>query len=270
MIPSLPLFHSIAGQPVIVLGMGEAAEAKRRLVERAGGVVIDDLKEGIDKGARLAFVAHDDRASAEADTNRLRCAGLLVNAADRPELCDFTVPSILDRAPVLLAIGTGGASAGLAKALRLRLEALLPPSVGALAQRLQGARERLRVRWPDPGDRRRALDAALAEGAPLDPLREGSSAAIESWLDGEEAAATAGVEILLRSTDADDLTLREARWLGSADLIAYEPGVPATILDRARADAARAPMAIGDRPPAMSGLVVMIRQTTGPVRKGPT
>jgi len=260
MIASLPLFHRIGGQPVIVLGMGGAAEAKRRLVERAGGLVIDDLQEGIDKGARLAFIAHDDPASAEADSIRARCAGLLVNAADRPELCDFTVPSLLDRAPVLIAIGTGGASAGLAKQLRLRLEALLPRSLGALANALFAARGDLRTRWPDAGERRRALDAALGEGRALDPLDPASAERLPKWLAGESAIIADGsVEIILRTADPEDLTLREMRWLGAADLIAHEPGVPAEVLDRARADASRAAIPLGATPPDNPGLVVTIR-----------
>ena len=93
-LPSLPLFHRLAGQPVVVLGVGEAAEAKRRLVLRAGGQVVEDLAEGIDIGARLAFIAHEDARACEADAIRARGAGLLVNVVDRPALCDFTTPSI--------------------------------------------------------------------------------------------------------------------------------------------------------------------------------
>jgi uroporphyrin-III C-methyltransferase/precorrin-2 dehydrogenase/sirohydrochlorin ferrochelatase len=260
MIASLPLFHRISGQPVIVLGTGDAAAAKRRLVERAGGLVVDELQEGIDKGARLAFIAHEDAASAEADAIRARCAGLLVNAADRPELCDFTVPSVLDRAPVLLAIGTGGASAGLAKQLRLRLEALLPQSLGALAEALYEAREALRARWPDAGERRRGLDAALAQGGTLDPLDDGSLARLPGWLAGNAPPiAAAAVEIVLRSPDPEDLTLRELRWLGAADLIAHEPGVPDQVLERARADAVRATIAAGEVIGDAQGLVVTVR-----------
>lgn len=260
MIGSLPLFHRIAGQPVIVLGTGEAAEAKRRLVDRADGIVVDDIQEGIDKGARLAFVAHDNEEAARGDAIRLRCAGLLVNVTDRPDLCDFTVPSILDRSPVLLAIGTGGASAGLAKALRLRLEALLPQSLGGLASALGAARQRLRELWPDAGERRRALDAALSEGGALDPLREGSAGDVARWLEvGRDGAQAGVVEVALRSTDPDELTLREARLLGSADAIVHEPGVPAAILDRARADAARMPIGPGETAPAKPGLVVVLR-----------
>ncbi|WP_288415146.1 NAD(P)-dependent oxidoreductase [uncultured Novosphingobium sp.] len=259
MIASLPLFHRIAGQPVIVLGMGDAADAKRRLVERAGGQIVDDLQEGIDKGARLAFIAHDDEQSAQADAIRARCAGLLVNVTDRPQLCDFTVPSVLDRAPVLVAIGTGGASAGLAKQVRLRLEALLPRSLGALADGLHAARAALRARWPDAGDRRRALDTALAVGGALDPLNEASAARIDEWLGADAVVmATEPIDITLRSHDADDLTLRELRWLGAADVIVHERDVAADVLDRGRADAIRLEVARGETYTA-EGLVVTLR-----------
>ena len=252
MIASLPLFHRIAGEPVIVLGEGKAAEAKRRLVERAGGVPVAD--EGA--AARIAFVALEEP---EAAAERLRARGVLINVPDRPELCDFTVPSLLDRSPVLLAIGTGGASAGLAKALRLRLETLLPPGLGQLAQALGAARAGLRARWPDAGERRRALDAALAEGGPLDPLAGESADRVDQWLAGAAAAPGGWHEIRLRSADPDDLTLREARLLGSADLVLFDAGVPAAMIDRARADAARRPIPAGDVPEGQPGLVVILR-----------
>lgn len=257
MIDSLPLFHRITGQPVIVLGEGEAADAKRRLVERAGGICVGED----DPAARLAFIALDNPRPA---MERLRARRLLVNVVDRPDLCDFTTPSILDRAPVLVAIGTGGASAGLAKALRLRLETLLPRTLGRLASGLADARGALRARWPDAGDRRRAIDAALGEGAALDPLREDSAQRIDGWLAGAGAGAADGVlllivEIRLRSADPEDLTLREARLLGSADVLAHEAGVPAEVLDRARADAVRVVLSVGGAAPDSAGLVVVLR-----------
>lgn len=252
-IDSLPLFHRIVGRSVIVLGEGEAAEAKRRLVERAGGTACgEDEME-----ARLAFVA---LAAPETAAARLRARGVLVNVPDRPELCDFTVPSLLDRAPVLIAIGTGGASAGLAKALRLRLEALLPLALGPLAAALGGAREAMRRRWPEAGERRRALDAALAEGGALDPLAEGGAERVDDWLRGAPQGIEQAVEIVLTSDDFEDLTLRQLRWLGAADLIAHEPDVPAAILDRARADTPRVAIAAGEGAPAAPGLVVTLRR----------
>ncbi len=229
---SLPLFVRLAGRPVILLGEGEAADAKRRLLERAGAIIV-----GEDAAASLAIVAIDDEGEALAAVARLKARGLLVNAVDRPEHCDFTTPAIIDRAPVLIAIGTGGVSAGLAAALRQRLEALLPAGLGLLAERLQAARPALRRRYPDGGERRRALGAAIAAGAPLDPLA--GDADVERWLSDDQAREAGSVRIVLTSVDPDDLTLRQARSLANADRVLHHPGVPAAILDRARADAVR-------------------------------
>ena len=250
---SFPLFHRIAGQPVIVLGEGGAAEAKRRLVERAGGLVTNDEAAL----ARLAFVALKEP---EAVTARLKARGVLVNVVDRPELCDFTVPSLLERGPVLVAVGTGGVSAGLAKALRLRLEALLPQSLGALAEALGAARLMMRARWGDAGERRRALDAALSDGGELDPLDGDSAARVDAWLAGGGAGMAGVAEFTLRSADPDDLTLRQARWLGSADAVCPEAGVPEAVLVRARADALRYPLKTGEAAPSLPGRVVVIRR----------
>lgn len=235
------------------------AEPKRRLVERAGGVILADLAEGIDQGARLAFIAHDDAAMCEADAIRARGAGLLVNVVDRPELCDFTTPSILERDPVIVAIGTSGASAGLAKQLRLRLEALLPADLGELAEALNTMRARLKAKWPAMADRRQALDLALGAGGPIDPLREGGAARIDSWLAGDAAAGESGTfEIVLASNDPEDLTLRQARLLGSADAVLHDPKVAPAVLDRARADAVRRVLPYDG--PELPGLVLSIRR----------
>ena len=118
---SLPLFHRISGKRVVVVGVGDMADAKARLVERAGGIPCAETEA---HHAQLAFVALEDERASESAARRLKQAGLLVNVADQPDLCDFTLPSVLDRDPVLVAVSTGGASAGLAKHLRLRLEAL--------------------------------------------------------------------------------------------------------------------------------------------------
>lgn len=232
---SLPLFVRLAGRPVILLGEGEAADAKRRLLERAGAAIVGETAE-----AALAVVALSDEGEALAAVARLKARGVLVNAVDRPALCDFTLPAIVDRAPVLVAIGTGGVSAGLAAALRQRLEALLPANLGRLAEELFAARSELRERWPDGPQRRRMLAAGMASGGLLDPLGE--------WRDGDVSTyvLTAGAPVqgvnfrmMLSSIDPDDLTLRQARALASADRVIHGADVPVAILDRARADAER-------------------------------
>lgn len=259
----LPIFLNLRDQAVLVVGEGEAAEAKARLVTRAGGRIVGSLSANPLDRPRLAFVALDDDTDAAAMAAELRAAGLLVNVVDRPALCDFTTPAIIDRAPVTIAIGSAGASAGLAKALRQRLEALLPARLGDLAKALSSARTALRQRWLDKDTRRRAIDGALEPGAALDPFGaggEGGAAAVTAWLaapemDGEKPLRIE--TITLTSADPDDLKVREARWLASADLVVHSANVPTAILSRARADAARVE---GDAVPAgAEGLVVVVK-----------
>lgn len=253
---SLPLFVRLADRPVVLLGEGDAADAKRRLLERAGARIVDESE-----AATIAIVAIEDRAEAQAAAARLKARGMLVNVVDQPAHCDFTLPAIIDRDPVLIAVATGGASAGLAKALRQRIEALLPDRLGVLARALGAARTALRARWPEPGQRRRALDSALAEGGPLDPLIDLGAEAVERWLQdtGEAAADGRLVDIMLSSLDPDDLTLRAARLLGQADIVFHAPDVPEAILRRARADASRISCVSRPAPPA-EGLVLYLHR----------
>ena len=239
----LPLFLNLRGRTVVLIGEGEAADAKARLIRRAGGRIVPAWEDG----ATIAFVALTGDAEARSAAQALRARGLLVNVVDRPDLCDFTTPAIVDRAPVTIAIGTGGASAGLAKAVRQRIEALLPAHLGALASALHAAREAMKSRWPAAADRRRAVDAALAPGGVLDPLDSGAADKVGRWLAGDAVTTASRLEdIRLTSASPDDLTLRAARLLGEADHIFYRAGIPAAILDRARADAVRH---LADMPP---------------------
>jgi len=228
---SLPIFIMLKGRPVIVVGHGAAAAAKRALLARAGARIVDEEEQ-----AALAIVALEDDGAADATVARLRARGVLVNAVDRPRLCDFTLPAIVDRNPVLIAIGTGGASAGLAAALRQRLETLLPAGLGRLARALHDARARLRELFPDAADRRRAIGALLAARGALDPLVDHADPA--GTIAGASAIAPEIQRIAITSPDPDELTLRAARLIGQADRLYHPPDVPAAILARARADAA--------------------------------
>ena len=230
---SLPIFVRLTGQRVLLVGDGEAADAKARLIAGAGGIVVRELP------ARLAFVALDDADEAAAEAAGLKTAGLLVNVVDRPTLCDFTVPAIVDRSPVIVAVGTGGASASLAKALRERLEALLPAGLGRLADAIFASRAAIAGRAPTVAARRRLWDAALAPGAALDPLAEIADPAAAIFSLTDTAVANSVANIVLTSPDPDDLTLRQLRTLNQADTIFHDAAVPPAILDRARRDAVR-------------------------------
>ncbi len=253
---SLPLFVRLQGRLVILVGDGDAAAAKRRLLDRAGAVI-----GGEDANAALAFVAVDDADEAEAVCARLKARGVLVNATDRPHLCDFTIPAIVDRDPVLIAIGTGGASAGLAKALRQRLETLLPAKLGRVASAFQAARGAMRARWPDGAERRQAIDAALSEGGAFDPFVDhGDHPDTARWMASTgEASADAIYRFDLDHDDPDLLTLGQARLLAKADVVYHSPMVAPAILDRARADARRVEWWSADDPPREGVVVVLMK-----------
>ncbi len=167
------------------------------------------------------------------------------------------MPAIVDRDPVLVAIATGGASAGLAAALRQRLEDLLPASVGDLARDLQRARTAMRAAWPDAGERRHMLARALAPEGLLDPL--GLDPDVDLWL-ASPAQAPSSQTLVIRPTsaDPDDLTVREARALALADRIVHSPETPPALLARARADAVRIIHHGGAHIPEAAGLTVLI------------
>lgn len=252
----LPIFVNLKGRKILLLGSGAMADAKKRLYERAGAVITDDETDG---ELTLAVVALDDDDEAIAAVARLKARGLLVNAVDRSALCDYTTPAIIDRDPVLIAIGTGGASAGLAKALRQRLEQLLPAGLGKLADALLDARGRIQQIWPDGAARRKAIDAALEADGPLNVMADHMAGDVDAWLDQPQGQARSQViDLELASADPDDLTLRQARWLGQADQIFASSDVPEQLLDRARADAQRFALSLWDEQPT-TGLALRIR-----------
>ena len=228
----LPVLLRLAGRPAILVGTGETAEAKRRLLERAGAVIVGEESE-----AAIAIVATE---APDAVAARLRARGVLVNVADRPELCDFTLPAIVDRDPVLIAVSTGGTSAGLSAALRQALETLVPTTLGKLAKQLFETRTALRTLYPTTDARREALAEALAPGGPLDPLADQPDDAVARWLAAPSTAQPAElVTLRLTSPDPEELSLRQARLLARAARLYHRPDVPTEILNRARADAPR-------------------------------
>lgn len=250
---SLPLFHRLSGTKVLLRGEGEAAAAKARLIREAGAEVVAEVEAGV----RLAFVAMDEGADVAATA--LREQGLLVNVVDRPELSDFTVPAIVDRSPVVMAVGTGGASASLSKALKERFELMLPTSLGALANSIRQARPSVAAVHADVPARRGFWSRLLAAGGPLDPLApqpdpaDAIARALESPIAGENRTDT----IQVGEAGADALTLAQLRLMAQADLVLHEPGIPAEVLALVRRDAARR---MGtDIPEGQGGRIVLIR-----------
>jgi uroporphyrin-III C-methyltransferase/precorrin-2 dehydrogenase/sirohydrochlorin ferrochelatase len=240
-----PVFLSLAGRRVLLVGAGAAAEAKERLLAAAGAEVVQ-LAHAPDArdfaGFAAVFVAVDD-AGALAAAERARGSGVHVNVVDRPELSTFIVPSIVDRGDIVVAVGTGGASPVLARRIRARIEAVLPARIGALAGFLGRNRKRAEGH-PD----RRALWEAVVDGPAAAAVLDGDEATAQTLLDAllaspvEPGVATVTF-IPEASDDPDDLTLRAFRALQDADLLVHAAGTASAILDRARRDARRTSVA---------------------------
>jgi precorrin-2 dehydrogenase/sirohydrochlorin ferrochelatase len=167
---SFPAFFPLAGRRVVIVGSSDQAEGKAKLFDGSPAelVRLDDgraFDPASYRGAALAFIAGEDEAFAKLAARAARDAGVPVNVVDRPELCDFFTPALVDRGQVVAAVGTGGASPVLAQVLKERIEAAAPEGVGRVAALLQQFREETRAAFPDLGERR-AFVLGVLNGAP--------------------------------------------------------------------------------------------------------
>ncbi|MCR0985561.1 siroheme synthase CysG [Roseomonas populi] len=240
-----PAFLDLRGRTVLVLGEGEAVETKAALLARAGATLLraPRFAGSLPAGCALAIGAGAPNGDLEALSAACMAQGIPVNIVDRPALCSFVVPAIVDRAPITIGISTGGAAPVLARLLRARIEAVLPPTLGRLAALADRFKAAVRSALPDLAARRRFLDAVLT--GPVADLS----------LAGREAEAEAAFGAALRAADtrpqgvvhlvgagpgaADLLTLRALRLLGEADVIVHDRLVSEEVLDLARRDAER-------------------------------
>ncbi|MDP1751108.1 MAG: bifunctional precorrin-2 dehydrogenase/sirohydrochlorin ferrochelatase, partial [Reyranella sp.] len=154
----LPLFFDLTGRKVVVVGEGLAADRRAETARSAGAQVLrlsaDAVEAGDFRGAAAAFIATGTLKADTAAQRIAKAAGVPVNVADRPALCDFILPAIVDRDGVVVAISTGGASPTLASILRGRIEAALPERLGALATLARTFRAQANALIADPARRR--------------------------------------------------------------------------------------------------------------------
>jgi len=239
-----PLFMDLSGRAVLVLGAGEIAERKADLLRQAGAVT--RLRPTFDRtdldGCALAIGADAPEADLLALSAAAQACGIPVNIVDRPELCSFIMPAIVDRDPVTIAISTAGTAPVLARLLRARIEAAVPPAFGRLATLAGRFSGEIRRRFQDLGARRRVLERILT-GRVAALVFAGDEAAAEAALADELAGTvhSSGMVFLVGAGPgaADLLTLRAQRLLGEADVIVHDRLVSDEVLDMARRDAER-------------------------------
>ncbi len=239
-----PIFLDLDGRHALLLGSGETAARKAELLARAGAVLrrADRFAPELLVGCALAVGADAPEADLHALARAARAAGIPCNIVDRPELCSFIMPAIIDRDPLTVAVSSGGAAPVLARLLRARVEAAVPPAFGRLAAIAARFRDELRRHLPDLAARRRVLER-LFTGPAADLVFAGRDAEAEvvfaSALAGD--ASPEGMVFLVGAGPgaADLLTLRAQRLLGEADVIVHDRLVGDAVLDLARRDAAR-------------------------------
>jgi uroporphyrin-III C-methyltransferase/precorrin-2 dehydrogenase/sirohydrochlorin ferrochelatase len=244
---SFPLFLKLEGRPVLLVGTGSAAAAKLRLLSSAGArvTVAADIPSPETFGAvGLVFGATGNEADDRAVAERARAAGKLVNIVDRPELSDFTMPAIVDRGDIVVAVSTHGASPVLAQRVRAAIESVLPPGLGRLAQFAQRFRAAVQARIGENAARRRFWDQVLSGPIAAAVLAGDEKRAARDLIRavnrGEPKAETGRVSLVGAGPgDPELLTLRAARALREADVIVYDKLVDPAVLEYARRDARR-------------------------------
>ena len=262
----LPVFLDVRGRDALVVGGGKVALRTAELLVQAGALprvvapaiqpALVELAErhggscdavpfapGHLAGAALVIVATGVPEVDVAVHREAGARGVPVNVADRPELCTFILPAVVDRSPVIVAFSTGGRVPVLARSLRARLEAMLPAGLGRLADYLGAKRGWLRERVPDPGLRLRAWERLL-EGAVAERVLAGDEAGAERLLQQEVAAldgAPRGEVFLVGAGpgDPDLLSFRALRLMQQADVVFYDRLVSAPVLALVRREAER-------------------------------
>jgi uroporphyrin-III C-methyltransferase/precorrin-2 dehydrogenase/sirohydrochlorin ferrochelatase len=242
---TFPLSYKVKGTRIVIVGGGEEALNKARLAVKTtasvvivsrisanwmteiGAECVADFAPEVLDGAALLFVA-DQSAAGEAAKAEARRRGIPINVVDTPDECDFYVPSIVDRAPLTVAVSTEGDAPVLARTVRARIEALLAPELGGLARLAGTLRERVTQMLSPPQQRRFYEDLVTGIGEPEALLAAHAGEATgEVWLIGAGPGA------------ADLLTLRAQRLLQSADVIVHDQLVPEAVIEMGRRDAAR-------------------------------
>ena len=258
---TFPLSYKVKGQRIVIIGGGEEALNKARLVAKTTALVViisprieadfsalavtimqRPFSDADLDGVALVFVT-DHGPEGQAAKRAARARKIPLNVVDVPEDCDFYTPSIIERAPLTIAVSSEGEAPVLARLIRARIEAMLAPEIGALARLAGAMRTRVAAALSDGVSRRRYYEALLASPEIEASAVDGGELGEAEALLGRHIAAVAEpgiVHLIGAGPGAEDLlTLRAQRLLQQADVIVHDQLVPDAVIDMGRRDAQR-------------------------------
>ncbi|MBC9250992.1 uroporphyrinogen-III C-methyltransferase [Pseudomonas alcaligenes] len=261
----LPLFHKLQDRPVLLVGGGEMALRKARLLADAGASlrvvateVCAELRELVGaggelrlrdyqaedlQGVALAIVACDDEGVRERASADAQARGVPVNVVDAPKLCSVIFPAIVDRSPLIVAVTSGGDAPVLARLIRAKIETWIPATYGQLAGLAKKFRAQVRGLFPDVQQRRvfweDVFQGQIAESVFAGKLGEGERL-LEAKIAGSAPRALGEVYLVGAGPgDPDLLTFRALRLMQQADVVLYDRLVAPAIIELCRRDAER-------------------------------
>lgn len=262
----LPLFHKLQGGRVLVVGGGEIALRKARLLADAGAalrvvapevdgqlaalaregggeVLVRGYQASDLEGCRLVIAATDDSALNAQVSAEAQARSLPVNVVDAPALCTVIFPAIVDRSPLVVAVSSGGDAPVLARLIRAKLEAWIPSAYGELAGLAARFRHKVKALYPDVNQRRGFWESVF-QGPVAERQLAGQGVEAERLLQAmvDGAPVQQGGEVYLVGAgpgDPDLLTFRALRLMQQADVVLYDRLVAPAIIEMCRRDAER-------------------------------
>ncbi|MBV7483619.1 NAD(P)-dependent oxidoreductase [Bordetella sp. BOR01] len=283
----LPLFHSLQSRVVLLVGGGDVALRKARLLCSAGArlrvvaprihpeliPLATELHQrsyiGGDLDGVVLAVAATNKSPLNATVSaQAQARGIPVNVVDSPSLCSAIFPAIVDRSPLMVAVSSGGHAPVLARLVRAKLESWLPARYGQLAGLARQFRSQVKTWLPSVQQRRIFWEDAF-QGPIAEALLAGHPGLAHRLLEAKLAGAAPQPSgevywVGIGPGDPDLLTFRALRLMQQADAVISGPSIPATIVDLCRRDADR----IAPRPPATGKEPCCARQLIELARQG--
>lgn len=262
----LPLFCQLRNRACLLVGGGEVAERKARLLLKAGAdlrvcsthfsaqfslwqqegrlaLLTENFHPAMLDGCWLAIAATDNAAMNQHVSTCAEAKQIFCNVVDAPGQGSTIMPSIVDRSPLIVAISSGGKAPVMARLLREKIEALLPQHLGKVAACAGSLRQRVKNTFSEMGQRRRFWEKLFSHDRLAQALANEQPAQVEHLIETLFAAPLEdkGEVVLVGAGpgDAGLLTLKGLQQIQQADVVIYDRLVSDDILELVRRDAER-------------------------------